>query len=157
MQNMTVLWLLMTGATAAASSDVQPMTSSRLCVRASRLPTAGMASAGSPRVSAVVQLTWWPSTPPALLMAAVVPSHDTRYVGPRAASGPLKGATSANTIFWPEAMPPEEDELPQAASVAASATAPIAASNRLLRLNVLTLFRARPTATSLSPPQQGLV
>src|SRR5215469_2253135 len=147
MQNMTVLWLLRTGTTAAASSDVQPMTSSRLCVRASRLWTAGIASAGSPRVSAEVQLTWWPSTPPALLIAAVVPSHDTRYVGPRAASGPLKGATSANTIFCPEGMPPEEDELPQAASVAASATAPIAASQRPLRLNANILCRLQQTGS----------
>src|SRR5215469_9758770 len=147
MQNMTVLWLLRTGTTAAASSDVQPMTSSRLCVRASMLPTAGMASAGSPRVSADVQLTLCPSTPPALLMAAVVPSHDTRYVGPRAASGPLKGATSANTMDCPEGMPPVEDELPQAASVAASATAPIAASQRLLRLNANILCRLQQTGS----------
>src|SRR5215469_3771693 len=156
MQNMTVLWLLRTGTTAAASSDVQPMTSSRLCVRAIRLWTAGMASAGSPLVSADVQATWWPSTPPALLMAAVVPWHDTMYVGPRAASGPLKGATSANTIFCPEGMPPEEDELPQAASAAASATAPIAASHRPLRLNVVTLLPARPCANiSCRLQQQG--
>jgi hypothetical protein len=35
----------------------------------------------------------------------------------------------------PEGTPPEEDELPHAASAAASATAPIAASQRPLRLN----------------------
>jgi hypothetical protein len=46
-------------------------------------------------------------------------------------------------------MPPEEDELPQAASVAASATAPIAASHRPLRLNLVTLFPARPSANIL--------
>ena len=78
MQNITVLWLLMTGTTAAASSDVQPMTSSRLCVRLNRLPTAGTASAGSPLVSAEVQVTLWPSTPPALLMACAAPSQETR-------------------------------------------------------------------------------
>jgi len=46
MQNMTVLFLLITGTTDAASSDVQPMTSARFLVFAIRLPTAGTASAG---------------------------------------------------------------------------------------------------------------
>ena len=68
----------MTGTTEAASSDVQPITSSRFFVVESRLPTAGTASAGSPLVSAVVQATLWPSIPPALLMAFMVPSQDTR-------------------------------------------------------------------------------
>src|SRR5260370_41786490 len=98
MQNMTVLWVLMMGTTADASSEVHPMTSSRFCVRLSKLPTAGTASAGSPLVSAEVQLTVWPSTPPALFIALTVPWQDTRYVGPRAASGPLKGATAAKTV-----------------------------------------------------------
>jgi hypothetical protein len=43
-------------------------------------------------------------------------------------------------------MPPEEDELPHAASAAASATAPIAASHRPLRLNVMIPFPGCPAA-----------
>src|SRR5580700_2238428 len=135
MQNITVLWLLMTGTTAAASSEVHPITRSRLCVRLSRLPTAGTASAGSPLVSAEVQLTLWPRMPPALLMALTVPSHDTRYVGPSAASGPLNGATSAKTI-GPELLPPD-DVLPQAARPAASAVAAPIARARPARLKVV--------------------
>src|SRR5712692_1679954 len=87
----------MIGTTAAASSDVEPMTSTTLEVVANSLLTAGTASAGSPLVSTDVQVILWPSTPPALLMACVAPSQETRYVGPSAASTPLKGATSATT------------------------------------------------------------
>src|SRR5215469_12839958 len=100
MQNITVLSLLIIGTTAAASSEVQPMTSCGWCV-ANRLPTAGTASAGSPLVSAETQAILWPSTPPALLMAWVAPLHETRYVGPSAASTPLNGATSATmSVEW---------------------------------------------------------
>src|SRR5215469_961726 len=141
MQNMTVLWLLMTGTTAAASSDVQPMTRERLGVRARRLPTAGFASAGSPLVSAEVQLTVWPRIPPALFIAFAVPSQDTRYVGPSAASGPLNGATSANTIEPFE--PLDEFELPHAARPPASATAATAASARAVRPRRTPVTRAR--------------
>src|ERR1700730_8693545 len=104
MQNITVLSLLMIGTTAAASSEVQPMTSCGGCV-ANRLPTAGTASAGSPLVSAATQASLWPSTPPALLIAWVAPVHETRYVGPSAASTPLNGATSAITSEEPDDDP----------------------------------------------------
>src|SRR5258708_36250449 len=103
MQNITVLWLLMIGTTAAASSEVQPMMSARLCVRLSRLPTAGTASAGSLLVSAEVQLTVCPRTPPALLMAGTAPLQDTPEIGPRAAPAPLNTATAAKTIETPHA------------------------------------------------------
>src|SRR5258707_15032864 len=103
MQNITVLWLLMIGTTAAASSEVQPMMSARLCVRLSRLPTAGTASAGALLVSAEGQLTVCPRTPPALLMAVTAPWQDTREIGPGAASTPLNGARAAKTIHPPEA------------------------------------------------------
>src|SRR3974377_1827726 len=130
MQNITVLLALRTGTTAAASSEVQPMTSARPFVLAIRLPTAGTASAGSPLVSAEVQASLWPSTPPALLMACTAPSQETRYVGPSAASAPLNGATSATVSVEPDAAA----ELPellglllllllQAASAAVSAIA----------------------------------
>ena len=73
MQNIAILRALMTGTTEAASSDVQPMTSPRLEVEANIWLTAGTASAGSPRVSTLLQVSLCPSTPPALLMAAVAP------------------------------------------------------------------------------------
>ena len=73
MQNMAILWLLMIGATEAASSEVQPMTRARLGVEANIWLTAGTASAGSPRVSTLLQVSMWPSTPPAALMALVAP------------------------------------------------------------------------------------
>src|SRR5580704_9608705 len=131
MQNITVLLALRTGTTAAASSEVQPMTRARPFVLAIRLPTAGTASAGSPLVSAEVQASLWPSTPPALLMACTAPSQETRYVGPSAASTPLNGATSATISVEPDAtlellelLPVELLELLlQAASAAASAIA----------------------------------
>src|SRR5260370_11801178 len=100
----------MTGTTAAASSEVQPMMSARLCVRLSRLPTAGTASAGSLLVSAEVQLTGCPRTPPALLMAVTAPWQDTREIGPRAASPPLNGAPSPKTL-----PPPQPPHVPRPA------------------------------------------
>src|SRR5580693_4624195 len=100
MQNATILRELMIGTTLAASSEVHPMTSARLEV------VANTASAGSPRVSTPLQLSLWPRTPPALLIACVAPSQETRYVGPSAASGPLNGARSATTSVEPEALAP---------------------------------------------------
>ena len=132
MQNMAILCELMIGTTEAASSEVQPMTRARLGVEANIWFTAGTASAGSPRVSTPLQVRLWPRTPPALLMAAVAPSQETRYVGPSAASAPLNGATSA-MVSLPDPVPEllladvEPPELPQAASPAASTTAPSAA------------------------------
>ena len=76
--NATILSALMTGTTLAASSEVTPMTSARFGVVANSCLVAGTASAGSPRVSTPLQLSLWPSTPPALSMAAVAPSQDTR-------------------------------------------------------------------------------
>ena len=73
MQNMAILCELMIGTTAAASSDVQPITSARLDVLANIWLTAGTASAGSPRVSTLLQVSLCPSTPPSLLMAVVAP------------------------------------------------------------------------------------
>ncbi len=73
MQNIAILWALMIGTTEAASSDVQPITSARLDVVANIWLTAGTASAGSPRVSTLLQVSLCPSTPPALLMAEVAP------------------------------------------------------------------------------------
>src|SRR5260370_25601095 len=95
MQNETILFALMIGTTAAASSDVQPITSARFEVVANICLAAGTASAGSPRVSTCLQVSLWPSTPPALLMAVVAPRHDARDVGPSAASGPVNGDRSA--------------------------------------------------------------
>ena len=73
MQNIAILCALMTGATEAASSEVQPMTSASPEVEANIWLTAGTASAGSPRVSTDLQVSGWPSTPPAALIAAVAP------------------------------------------------------------------------------------
>src|SRR5579875_3227024 len=99
MANMTVLFALMIGTTEAASSEVRPMTSTRLEVEAYIWRTAGTASAGSPRVSTDLQVRSWPRTPPAALIALVAASQATRQVGPKAASGPVNGATSATTSF----------------------------------------------------------
>ena len=73
MQNMAILCELMIGTTEAASSEVQPITRARLGVAANIWFTAGTASAGSPRVSTLLQVSVCPSTPPALLMVAVAP------------------------------------------------------------------------------------
>src|SRR5579872_3641471 len=94
MQNDTVFCELKIGTTDAASSEVHPMTNAG-APEAYIWRTAGTASAGSPRVSTDLQFSMCPSTPPALSIAFVAASHETRYVGPSAASGPVKGATSA--------------------------------------------------------------
>ena len=73
MQNIAILCALMTGATEAASSEVQPITRASPGVEANIWLTAGTASAGSPRVSTDLQVSGWPSTPPAALIAAVAP------------------------------------------------------------------------------------
>src|SRR6266851_752874 len=122
----------MIGTTAAASSDVEPMTSTTLEVVANSLLTAGTASAGSPLVSTDVQVILWPSTPPALLMAWVAPSQETRYVGPSAASAPLKGATSATTSAALDPLP-EPLLLPHAATVTASAATAARGHGRRVR------------------------
>ena len=57
MQNIAILWELMIGATEAASSEVQPMTSARLGVEANIWLTAGTASGVSPIVSTLLQLS----------------------------------------------------------------------------------------------------
>ena len=73
MQNMAILRPLITGTTEAASSEVQPITSARLGVLANNWLTAGTASAGSPRVSTLLQLSLCPSTPPCASMTLVAP------------------------------------------------------------------------------------
>ena len=78
MQNETVRLAAKIGTTEAASSDVHPMISPTLEVDAYNWRTAGTASAGSPRVSTALQASLWPSTPPALLIALVAASQDTR-------------------------------------------------------------------------------
>ena len=133
MQNEIVLLAPKTGTTEAASSEVQPMTRARFEVDAYIWRTAGTASAGSPRVSTDLQFSLWPSTPPAVLMALVAASHETRYVGPRAASVPVNGATSATVRLDPLAAvllpplpplpPPLAEPLPQPATATAATTA----------------------------------
>src|SRR5215468_2019338 len=99
MQNMFILRALMIGTTEAASSEVQPITRARFGVLANSWLTAGTASAGSPRVSTLLQAN----------------------LGPSAASTPLNGATSATVRVAPGLAPdapelPLELLLPQAAS-----------------------------------------
>src|ERR1700674_3197884 len=69
MQNMEMWARLTIDATTAASSDVQPTTAIRCGLAAIIDSAAGLASAGSPRVSNLLQLSWLPRTPPALSMA----------------------------------------------------------------------------------------
>src|SRR5450759_2824454 len=103
MQNETVLLEPKIGTTEAASSEVQPITSDRFEVDAYICLTAGTASAGSPRVSTALHPSLCPRTPPAVLIAFVAASQETRYVGPSAASVPVNGATSATINFDPGA------------------------------------------------------
>jgi hypothetical protein len=58
-----------------ASSDVQPTTIIRFGLLAIICRVAGTASAGSPRVSNCLQLTWWPMTPPSALIARAAGRH----------------------------------------------------------------------------------
>src|SRR5450755_873713 len=131
MQNDTVLFAPKIGVTEAASSDVQPMTRARFDVEAYIWRTAGTASAGSPLVSTPLQPSVWPRTPPALLMALVAASHETRYVGPRAASVPVNGATSATVSWEPAAAAVEPADV--AATIAIAARDPTPASNQARR------------------------
>src|SRR5258708_37294351 len=85
------------GITLDASSDVQPITIIRLELLAIICRVAGTASAGSPLVSNCLQLSWWPITPPAALMARVAGRHAAKYAGPSAASGPVNGARMPTT------------------------------------------------------------
>src|ERR1700722_14439724 len=119
MQNETVLFAPKIGVTEAASSDVQPMTRARFDVEAYIWRTAGTASAGSPLVSTPLQPSVCPRTPPALLIALVAASHETRYVGPSAASVPVNGATSA-TVSWELAAVAAEFPRAAAATVTAA-------------------------------------
>src|SRR5579875_3478273 len=116
MQNIVILCWLMIGTTAAASSEVQPITSARLGVEANIWFTAGMASAGSPLVSTLLQVK----------------------VCPSAASGPLNGATSAMVSGPLELFAglPEPDVplLPQAVRAAARAAAARTAMPRSRRV-----------------------
>src|SRR5207302_3653466 len=83
--------------TLEASSDVQPMTIMRFGVLATICRAAGTASAGSPRVSNCLQVTWRPRMPPAALMARVAGRHAAKYAGPSCASAPVNGATIPTT------------------------------------------------------------
>src|ERR1700736_5975912 len=69
MQNIGMCDLSMIGATAEASSDVQPTTAIKFELLATIWLAAGAASAGSPRVSNFWQVTCRPPTPPFLLIA----------------------------------------------------------------------------------------
>src|SRR5438309_7619155 len=69
MQNIGMCALSTIGATAEASSDVQPTTAIKLELLAIIWFAAGAASAGSPRVSNFCHVTWRPPTPPLLLIA----------------------------------------------------------------------------------------
>src|SRR5579863_8433767 len=132
MQNDTVLLAAKIGTTDAASSEVQPITNAG-APDAYIWRTAGTASAGSPRVSTDLQFSMWPSTPPALSIALVAPSHDTRYVGPSAASGPVNGATSAIVSVEPAAVAAGPPDTAAAAAAAVSAAAASSRSARRLR------------------------
>src|SRR6266571_1134481 len=68
MQNIGILPRLTIGATAEASSEVQPITAIRFVLAAIIWLAAGAASAGSPRVSNFWQVTCLPPTPPFLLI-----------------------------------------------------------------------------------------
>src|SRR3981081_4175016 len=80
------------GITLDASSDVQPITIIWFDVLAIICLVAGTASAGSPRVSNCLQLSWWPITPPAALVARVAGRQAAEEGGPRAAAAPVGGA-----------------------------------------------------------------
>src|SRR4029077_9029124 len=75
MQNIGTWALSTIGATAEASSDVQPTTAIRLELLAIIWFAAGAASAGSPRVSNCWHLIWRPPTPPPLLISGAAARH----------------------------------------------------------------------------------
>ena len=111
MQNETVLLAPKIGTTDAASSEVQPITSAEVRRRRVHLPDRGDRVGRVASGVDALQPSLWPSTPPALLIALVAASHETRYVGPSAASGPVNGATSATVSCEPAAVaaePPDE-------------------------------------------------
>src|SRR5665213_3591882 len=141
MQNETVLLEANTGTTDAASSEVQPITSARLDVDAYICLTAGTASAGSPLVSTDLHFRVWPRTPPAPLIAFVAASQETRYVGPRAASVPVNGATSATVKLEP-ALAPVEPLLPPHPATASASRAATPAAKRQVRATPLARARA---------------
>src|SRR5690349_2567578 len=75
LQNMGTCARSTIGATAEASSDVQPTTAIRFELPATIWFAAGAASAGSPRVSNCWHLTCLPPTPPLLLIDGAAARH----------------------------------------------------------------------------------
>ena len=75
MQNIGMCAPFTIGATADASSEVQPTTAIRLELLATIWLAAGAASAGSPRVSNCWHLTLRPPTPPLLLIDGAAARH----------------------------------------------------------------------------------
>src|SRR5271169_404583 len=80
--NIVTLAALISGAVESASSELGPSTPSRCDVVASIFAPAVTASAGSPRVSSIVQTTLLPSTPPAALTAAAAVRQPAAISGP---------------------------------------------------------------------------
>src|ERR1043165_2196155 len=71
MQNIGIFARSTIGATAEASSDVHPITALRFECPAAIGLAAAAASAGSPRVSNLLQVTCRPPTPPLLLIDGI--------------------------------------------------------------------------------------
>src|ERR1700747_1295244 len=80
--NISTLAALISGAVAAASSELGPSTPNRCGVVASIFAPAVTAPAGSPRVSALEQATLLPSTPPAALTAVTAVRQPAIISGP---------------------------------------------------------------------------
>src|ERR1700719_4450999 len=93
--NIGTLAALISGAVASASSELGPSTPNRSDVVASIFAAPVTASAGSPRVSTLVQATLSVSTPPAALIAVAAAWQPAIISGPNVASAPLNGLNAA--------------------------------------------------------------
>src|SRR5215469_6457869 len=89
--NIGTLAALISGAAQSASSELGPSTPNRCDVVDSTFAAPVTASAGTPRVSTLVQATLWVSTPPAALIAVTAAWQPAHISGPNDASWPVNG------------------------------------------------------------------
>src|SRR5713101_7221009 len=135
--NIGTLAALISGAVASASSELGPSTANRCDAVASIFAAPVTASAGSPRVSTLVQATLSVSTPPAALIAVAAAWQPASCSGPNDASGPVNGlnATTVRVVFFaaPGCAEDEHAAVAETARTAAAATRARARVRRDLR------------------------
>ena len=133
--NIGILAALISGAVESASSELGPSTPNRCGVVASIFAAAVTASAGSPRVSTLVQATLLLSTPPAALTAVAAARQPAIISGPNDASGPVNGlnAATVRVEFFTAPGCADEHAAAETARTAAAATSARARVRRDLR------------------------